>query len=121
MTLIALLLALGTLAFPIEWALKYFVAIPPITLNELIAAMFNVGGFGLDDIAVFPAGHALRAMAQGTHEPSLWERAAIVHLARGKRDEAKALLLRVRDEAPYLLSDEGRKALAALGVAEGKR
>ena len=25
--------------------------------------MFNVGGFGLDDIAVFPAGHALRAMA----------------------------------------------------------
>jgi membrane-associated phospholipid phosphatase len=57
------LLALGTLAFPMEWALKYFVAIPPITLNELIAAMFNVGGTGLDDIAVFPAGHALRAMA----------------------------------------------------------
>jgi membrane-associated phospholipid phosphatase len=60
---LALLLALGTLAFPMEWALKYFVAIPPITLNELIAAMFNVGGTGLDDIAVFPAGHALRAMA----------------------------------------------------------
>ena len=46
-----------------EWALKFFVAIPPITFNELVAAMFNVGGFGLDDIAVFPAGHALRAMA----------------------------------------------------------
>jgi membrane-associated phospholipid phosphatase len=60
---LALLLALGTLAFPIEWALKFFVAIPPITVNELVAAMFNVGGFGLDDIAVFPAGHALRAMA----------------------------------------------------------
>jgi membrane-associated phospholipid phosphatase len=60
---LALLLALGTLAFPIEWALKYFVAIPPISLSELVAAMFNVGGFGLDDIAVFPAGHALRAMA----------------------------------------------------------
>jgi membrane-associated phospholipid phosphatase len=60
---LALLLALGTLAFPMEWALKYFVAIPPITLNELIAAMFNVDGTGLDDIAVFPAGHALRAMA----------------------------------------------------------
>jgi undecaprenyl-diphosphatase len=60
---LAILLALGSLAFPIEWALKYFVAIPPITLNELVAAMFNVGGTGLDDIAVFPAGHALRAMA----------------------------------------------------------
>jgi membrane-associated phospholipid phosphatase len=60
---LALLLALGTLAFPMEWALKYFVAIPPITLQDLFAAMFNVGGFGLDDIAVFPAGHALRAMA----------------------------------------------------------
>lgn len=60
---LALLLALGTLAFPMEWALKFFVAIPPITFNELVAAMFNVGGFGLDDIAVFPAGHALRAMA----------------------------------------------------------
>jgi membrane-associated phospholipid phosphatase len=60
---LALLLALGTLAFPMEWALKFFVAIPPITFNELVEAMFNVGGFGLDDIAVFPAGHALRAMA----------------------------------------------------------
>jgi len=58
---LAFLLALGTLAFPMEWALKYFVAIPPITLPELVAAMFNVDGFGLDDIAVFPAGHALRA------------------------------------------------------------
>ncbi len=60
---LALLLALGTLAFPMEWALKFFVAIPPIPFNELLGAMFNVGGFGLDDIAVFPAGHALRAMA----------------------------------------------------------
>ncbi len=60
---LALLLALGTLAFPIEWALKYFVAIPPISFAELAAAMFNINGFGLDDIAVFPAGHALRAMA----------------------------------------------------------
>ena len=58
---LALLLALGTLAFPMEWALKYFVAIPPITPPQLVAAMFNVDGFGLDDIAVFPAGHALRA------------------------------------------------------------
>jgi membrane-associated phospholipid phosphatase len=59
---LALLLALGTLAFPMEWALKFFVAMPPISLGELLASMFNVGGFGLDDIAVFPAGHALRAM-----------------------------------------------------------
>jgi undecaprenyl-diphosphatase len=42
---LALLLAAGTLAFPIEWALKYFT--------------FN--GIGLDDLADFPAGHALRA------------------------------------------------------------
>lgn len=59
---LALLLALGTLAFPMEWALKFFVAMPPISLGELVASMFNVGGYGLDDIAVFPAGHALRAM-----------------------------------------------------------
>jgi membrane-associated phospholipid phosphatase len=58
---LAILLAFGTLAFPMEWALKYFVAIPPIPPPELVAAMFNVDGFGLDDIAVFPAGHALRA------------------------------------------------------------
>lgn len=58
---LALLLALGTLAFPMEWALKYFVAIPPITVPQLVAAMFNVNEVGLDDIAVFPAGHALRA------------------------------------------------------------
>lgn len=60
---LALLLALGTLAFPMEWALKYAVAIPPITFDQLVAAMFNVNEVGLDDIAVFPAGHALRAMA----------------------------------------------------------
>jgi len=58
---LAFLLAVGTLAFPMEWALKFFVAIPPISLTELVAGMFNVNGIGLDDIAVFPAGHALRA------------------------------------------------------------
>jgi len=45
-----------------EWALKYFTAIPPITLPQLVSAMFNVNDVGLDDIAVFPAGHALRSM-----------------------------------------------------------
>ena len=58
---LALVLAAGTLAFPIEWALKYFTAIPEISLATLWNAMFNVGGRGLDDIADFPAGHALRA------------------------------------------------------------
>lgn len=58
---LALLLAAGTLAFPIEWALKYFTAIPEISLATLGRALFNVGGIGLDDIADFPAGHALRA------------------------------------------------------------
>jgi membrane-associated phospholipid phosphatase len=58
---LAILLAFGTLAFPMEWALKFFVAIPPITVPQLLAAMFNVNEIGLDDIAVFPAGHALRA------------------------------------------------------------
>lgn len=58
---LALLLAAGTLAFPMEWALKYFTAIPGISLTTLWNAMLNVGGIGLDDIADFPAGHALRA------------------------------------------------------------
>lgn len=58
---LALLLAAGTLAFPIEWALKYFTAIPPISPAELGNALFNVNGIGLDDLADFPAGHALRA------------------------------------------------------------
>jgi len=58
---LALLLAAGTLAFPIEWALKYFTAIPEISLGQLGNALFNVKGIGLDDIADFPAGHALRA------------------------------------------------------------
>ncbi|MGZ6298976.1 MAG: hypothetical protein ACXWMN_00600, partial [Candidatus Limnocylindria bacterium] len=58
---LALLLAAGTLAFPIEWALKYFTADPEISLVKLWNALFNVGGLGLDDIADFPAGHALRA------------------------------------------------------------
>ncbi len=58
---LALLLAAGTLAFPIEWALKYFTAIPEISLATLGNAMFNIRGIGLDDIADFPAGHALRA------------------------------------------------------------
>ena len=60
---LALVLAAGVLAFPDEWALKYFVAIPPITLPDLPAAVFNVNGIGLDDVADFPAGHALRAVA----------------------------------------------------------
>ena len=51
----------GTLAFPLEWALKYFTAIPPIDAAQLWRAMLDVGGIGLDDIADFPAGHALRA------------------------------------------------------------
>jgi membrane-associated phospholipid phosphatase len=58
---LALVLAAGTLAFPIEWALKYFTAIPEISVATLGNALFNVGGIGLDDIADFPAGHALRA------------------------------------------------------------
>ena len=58
---LALLLAAGTLAFPIEWALKYFTAIPEISVAQLGNALFNISGIGLDDIADFPAGHALRA------------------------------------------------------------
>ena len=58
---LALVLAAGTLAFPIEWALKFFTAIPAISLADLWNAMLNVNGVGLDDIADFPAGHALRA------------------------------------------------------------
>jgi membrane-associated phospholipid phosphatase len=59
---LSLLLALGTLAFPIEWLLKYFTAIPPINFTQLVNAMFNVNNIGLDDVADFPAGHALRAV-----------------------------------------------------------
>ena len=58
---LALVLAAGTLAFPIEWALKYFTADPEISLATLGKGLLNVGGIGLDDIADFPAGHALRA------------------------------------------------------------
>jgi membrane-associated phospholipid phosphatase len=58
---LALVLAAGTLAFPIEWALKYFTAIPPISPGQLVAALFDIDGTGLDDLADFPAGHALRA------------------------------------------------------------
>ena len=36
-------------------------AIPEISLTQLVSAIFNVHGVGLDDIADFPAGHALRA------------------------------------------------------------
>jgi membrane-associated phospholipid phosphatase len=60
---LAFLLALGTLCFPIEWALKYFVSAEAISLPELVSAIFNVNNIGLDDIADFPAGHALRATA----------------------------------------------------------
>lgn len=58
---LALLLALGTLCFPIEWALKYFTSADVISLPALVAALFDVNNIGLDDIADFPAGHALRA------------------------------------------------------------
>jgi membrane-associated phospholipid phosphatase len=58
---LALVLAAGTLAFPIEWALKFFTAIPAITPAQLWNALFDVNGIGLDDLADFPAGHALRA------------------------------------------------------------
>ena len=58
---LALLLALGTLAFPMEWALKYFTSSQAISLPALVSAIFNVNDIGLDDIADFPAGHALRA------------------------------------------------------------
>ena len=58
---LALILAAGTLAFPIEWALKFFTAIPAVSPGQLFTAIFNVNGTGLDDLADFPAGHALRA------------------------------------------------------------
>ncbi len=58
---LAVLLALGTLAFPMEWALKYFTSAEAISLPQLVSAIFNVNNIGLDDIADFPAGHALRA------------------------------------------------------------
>ena len=58
---LAVILAVGTLAFPIEWALKYLTAIPQISFGALFSAIFDVGGVGLDDLADFPAGHALRA------------------------------------------------------------
>ena len=58
---LALLLALGTLCFPIEWALKYFTSSEAISLAALGSAILNVNDVGLDDIADFPAGHALRA------------------------------------------------------------
>jgi membrane-associated phospholipid phosphatase len=58
---LALLLALGTLCFPMEWALKYFTSSEAIDVVALVRAIFNVNDVGLDDIADFPAGHALRA------------------------------------------------------------
>ena len=58
---LALLLALGTLCFPIEWMLKYFTSSEAISLGALVSALFDVNEIGLDDIADFPAGHALRA------------------------------------------------------------
>lgn len=60
---LALLLALGTLCFPIEWALKYFTSAEVISPAALVSAIFNINEIGLDDIADFPAGHALRATA----------------------------------------------------------
>lgn len=58
---LALLLALGTLCFPMEWALKYFTSADAISIAQLGAALFDIDRVGLDDIADFPAGHALRA------------------------------------------------------------
>jgi membrane-associated phospholipid phosphatase len=58
---LALLLALGTLCFPIEWMLKYFTSSEAIGLGALVSAIFNINDIGLDDIADFPAGHAPRA------------------------------------------------------------
>ena len=58
---LAFLLALGTLCFPMEWALKYFTSAEAISLPTLVNALFDVNEIGLDDIADFPAGHALRA------------------------------------------------------------
>ncbi|MEO5986093.1 MAG: phosphatase PAP2 family protein [Candidatus Limnocylindria bacterium] len=58
---LALLFALGTLAFPMEWALKYFTSSEAISFTALLGAIVNVNNVGLDDIADFPAGHALRA------------------------------------------------------------
>jgi membrane-associated phospholipid phosphatase len=43
--------------------LKYFVSAEAISLPDLVGAIFNVNDIGLDDIADFPAGHALRATA----------------------------------------------------------
>ncbi len=60
---LAVLLALGTLCFPIEWALKYFTSTDALSVGALVNAMLNVNNIGLDDIADFPAGHALRATA----------------------------------------------------------
>lgn len=60
---LAIILAAGMLAFPIEWALKYLTAIPQMSLGQLASAVLNVNGVGLDKLADFPAGHALRATA----------------------------------------------------------
>jgi tetratricopeptide (TPR) repeat protein len=56
-----------------------------------------------------------RAMALGTHEPEFWERAGLIHLARGEKEKAKVLLERVRAIAPFLMGDEAKKALAESG------
>jgi membrane-associated phospholipid phosphatase len=58
---LAFLMAVGMLCFPMEWALKYFTSAEAISLPALVSAIFNVEDIGLDDIADFPAGHALRA------------------------------------------------------------
>lgn len=55
-----------------------------------------------------------KAMALKTHEPAFWERAGLIHLARGDKERARLLLARVRDTAPYLLGAEGQRALEAL-------
>jgi len=55
-----------------------------------------------------------RAMALGTHEPSFWERAALIRLARGEKEKALELLERVRATGAWFLGDEGRRALESL-------
>ena len=58
---LAIILAAGTLCYPMEWALKYFTSDHVLSLGQLVGAILNVNGVGLDDLADFPAGHALRA------------------------------------------------------------
>jgi len=55
-----------------------------------------------------------KALALGTHEPEFWERAGLIHLARGDREKARALLERARAAGDWFLGDEGHRALHSL-------